>query len=183
MTVIFFLAIGSTQIFPAEPFLPSIAHMKVIVNQLGQANGFGFGQDVCPLGCDLPGPPTGSDDPPPFDMPDSPCALIQGWTHDFSGDIPEGSRIIAAFLLLNVAGIQPEVFSSVLTADTQMFPLSTFDQGALGSGLVPVPLNLSDLADGTLSVIIKKGYRTRTATVCDDQFYDTSALAILVQLP
>ncbi len=180
----FLVAVGSGQVAAAEPSARSLASFQVIVNQLGTTNGFGFGTDVCPLGCELPAPPSGSDDPPPFDTPDSPCALTQNWTHDFSADLPpSGAKIISAVLLLNVASIQPDIFSSYLTADTRVFPLSYVDQGALGSGLVPVPLNLSDLEDGILQITIKKGIQTRTSTVCDDQFYDTSALIVLIQLP
>ena len=96
---------------------------------------------------------------------------------------PGGVKVVAAILLLNVAGIQPDVFSSYLTADTTLFPLSSFNQGALGSGVIPVPLNPSDLADGILQVTVRKGYQRGTVTVCDNQFYDTSALIVLVQLP
>jgi hypothetical protein len=180
----FLVAVGSRQIAAVERTALSLQSFQVIVNQVGTANGFGFGTDVCPLGCQLPAPPAGSSDPQPFDTPDSPCALTQSWTHDFRADLPPGgAQIIGAMLLLNVAGIQPDVFPSMLTADTLVFPLNYFDQGPLGSGVVPVPLNLSDLGDGILSVTIKKGYQARTTTVCDDQFYDTSMLLMLIQLP
>jgi hypothetical protein len=48
---------------------------------------------------------------------------------------------------------------------------------------VPVKLNPSDLADGVLQVTITKGGTIRGVTRCDEQYYDTSILAILVQLP
>jgi hypothetical protein len=176
-------AIGDGQALTAEPWTASSRPLQVIVNQLGEANGFGFGRDVCPIGCELPGPPQGSDDPAPFDRPDSPCALTQSWTHDFRADIPEGARIISAALVLNVAGVQADIFTSMLIADTRVLPLSSLEQGSLGSGVVPIPLSLNDLMDGLLQVTVQKGLQTRTSTVCDEQYYDTSALVMVVQLP
>jgi hypothetical protein len=155
----------------------------IIIHRLGETNGFGFGSDACPIGCTLPMPPVGSTDPPPFDTPDSPCVLTRSWTHDFRADLPEGAQVISALLVVNAAGIQPEIFASGLSADSREMPLSVFHQGTLGSGLVPVPLIISDLADGLLQVTIHKGIRTRTSTICDDQFYDSSMLIMLVQLP
>jgi hypothetical protein len=35
----------------------------------------------------------------------------------------------------------------------------------------------------SLRVTIKKGVQRGPSTVCDDQFYDTSGLVVLVQLP
>jgi hypothetical protein len=174
---------GGGQAIAAESSTPLMPSYTVIMNQLGDVDGFGFGREVCPIGCELPEPPLGSDDPQPFDAPDSPCALSQSWTHDFGADLPEGAQIISAALVVNVAGIQPDIFASVLAADTRVMPLTPFAQGALGSGLVPVPLTPGDLADGLLRVSIQKGIRTRSSTICDDQFYDASVLIMLVKLP
>jgi len=174
---------GSGEALAADFSTASTLPHTIIINRMGEVNGFGFGRDVCPIGCTLPMPPVGSNDPPPFDAPDSPCVLTQSWTHDFSADLPEGAQVISAVLVVNAAGIQPEIFASGLTADSRMMSLSAFNQGALGSGLVPVPLIVSDLAEGLLHVNIQKGIRTRTSTVCDDQFYDSSVLIMLVKLP
>jgi hypothetical protein len=156
---------------------------KVIVNQVGDLDGFGFGLDVVPIGKELPGPPSGPGDPDPFDAPDEPCALTVSWTHDFTADLPQGAEILFALLVVNAAGIQPELFPSTLFADSTTFPLFRFDQGELGSGLVVVPLDPADLADGLLNVKIVKGRKTRTGTLCDQQFYDTSVLLLLVRMP
>jgi hypothetical protein len=176
-------AMGGGHAIAATPSLP----VKVVTHQLGTANGFGFGRDVCPLGCQLPGPPTGNGDAPPFDQPDAPppnCALSVSWTHDFRAVLPDGAQILSGVLVLNMAGIQAELFSSVLTAGAPtVFPLYTFDQGAMGSGPVPVPLKPGDLAGGVLQVTITKGGTIRGVTRCDDQYYDTSVLVLLVQLP
>lgn len=156
---------------------------QVITHQVGDLDGFGFGLHVVPVGGKLPEPPAGPGDPDPFDAPDAPCALSVSWTHDVTGVLPEGAQILFALLVVNAAGIQPEIFASTLIADSTTFPLSLFPQGELQSGLVIVPLDPADLADGLLSVKILKGIRTRTGTVCDQQFYDTSILLLLVRKP
>jgi hypothetical protein len=166
-----------------ESATPPVSPYTVIINQLGDLDGFGFGRDVCPIGCDLSEPPVGNDASPPFDSPDSPCALSQSWTHDFGADLPAGAQIVSAALIVNVAGIQPDIFASVLAADTRVIPLTAFAQGEFGSGVVPVPLIPGDLADGFLRVSIQKGIRTRSSTICDAQFYDASILIMLVALP
>ena len=65
----------------------------------------------------------------------------------------------------------------------RVMPRTPFEQDALGGGPVAVSLTTSDLADGLLDVSTQKGIRTRSATICDDQFYDTSVLIMLVELP
>lgn len=154
-----------------------------IIHKVGDADGFGFGMDVCPLGCELPAQPTGSGDPAPFDAPDSPCALTRTWTHDITADLPPGAQVVSAMLMVNAAGIQPESFPSVLTADSMVFPLAYFNQGELGSGPVPVPLMPGDLADGVLQVTIRKGAEVGHRTICDQQFYDTAVLVVLIRNP
>lgn len=183
LTGLLLTVISGGQAIAAAPFTSDASPYKIIVSQVGDIDGFGFGSDVCPVGCELPGPPVGGDDPLPFDAPDSPCASIRSWTHDFGALLPPGGQIISALLLVNAASIQPEIFASVLAADTFVMPLAPFNQGALGSGLVPVPIFPSDLADGFLRVNIQKGIRTPTAIICDDQFYDSSVLVMLVKLP
>lgn len=156
---------------------------RVIIHTISDVDGFGFGRDVCPLGCVLPEVPAGSGDPAPFDAADEPCALTRTWTHDFTADLPPGTQIVTAILMVNAAGIQPEVFPSVLTADSAVLPLTSFDQGELGSGLVPMPLNPVDLTDGVLHVAVRKGQEVRGMTVCDAQFYDAAVLVVLISYP
>lgn len=154
---------------------------QVVTQQLGDVDGFGYGLDVCPIGCQLAAPPVASGKPIPFDAPDSPCALTPTWVHNLAERLPSDAEILGALLLLNIAGIEPEKFSSILTADSTVFPLLYFNQGELGSGLIPVPIDPADLADGVLQVTIKKGIQTRTTTVCDEQFYDASILLVLIR--
>jgi hypothetical protein len=154
---------------------------QVVTQQLGDVDGFGYGLDVCPIGCELAEPPVAGGKPIPFDAPDSPCALTPTWVHDLTEQLPPEAEMLGALLLLNVAGIEPEKFSSVLTADSTVFPLFYFDQGGLGSGPIPVPIDPADLADGLLQVTIKKGIQTRTTTICDEQFYDASVLLVLIR--
>jgi hypothetical protein len=154
---------------------------QIITQQLGDVDGFGYGFDVCPIGCELAEIPVASGKPIPFDAPDSPCALTPTWVHNLTEQLPPKAEILGALLLLNVAGIEPGKFSSVLTADSTVFPLLYFDQGELGSGLIPVPIDPADLSDGLLQVTIKKGIQTRTTTICDEQFYDASVLLVLIR--
>jgi hypothetical protein len=156
---------------------------QIILHTVGDVDGFGFGLDVCPLGCALPEVPAGSGDPAPFDTSDTPCALTRTWTHDFAADLPSGAQVVSAVLMVNAAGIQPEVFPSVLTADSTVLPLTYFNQGERGSGIVPVPLEPADLMDGVLQVTVRKGQQVRGTTVCDVQFYDASALVVLISRP
>jgi hypothetical protein len=173
---------GGHAIAAARPSLPVIP-LKTIIHQLGTANGFGFGLDACNVNCELPGPPPGSTDGAPWDVPENPCVPTTTWTHDFRVDLPQGAEVIQALLIVNMAGIESAVYQfSTLIADTTVVPLAPFDRGALGSVPVPVPLNLSDLADGILNVTIRKG-QSRPKAVCDEQYYDTSVVVVLVQLP
>jgi len=66
---------GSGEALAADFSTASTLPHTIIINRMGEVNGFGFGADVCPIGCTLPMPPVGSNDPPPFDAPDSPCVL------------------------------------------------------------------------------------------------------------
>ncbi len=181
MTTALFLAVlGSGEGVAAKlPPLP----FQVLTHQVGDLDGFGFGLPVVPVGGELPGPPAGPGDPPPFDAPDEPCALTVSWSHDITGLLPQGAQILFALLVLNAAGIQPDIFSSTLIADSTTFPLLLFNQGELGSGPVIVPLDPHDLDDNRLNVTIVKGRKTRTGTVCDQQFYDTAVLLLLVRMP
>jgi hypothetical protein len=160
--------------------LPHVqAPVKLVLNYVGVVDGFGFGLDVVPIGGDLPGAPTGPGDPP-FDAPDDPCVQQPTWTHDITADLPEGASIVFAVLIVNIAGVEPGKFPSVLRADTAVFPL-TKDQGAFGSGPIVVPVKVDDLLDKMLDVTITKGKTTRLGTVCDDQFYDASLLVAVIE--
>ncbi len=165
---------GEARTFPGRRF-------TAITDTISPADGFGFGAQVVPIGGTLPGPPTGAGHPFPFDAPDSPCAFTRTWTHDISAKIPEGAVVVSALLTVNVAGIEPDKFQSLLTADSTVFPLGLFDQGSLGSGLIPIPLNPHDLQDGLLKVTILKG--SRLSGKCDDQFYDFSTLTVTYKIP
>ena len=162
----------------------------VIVNTIGDVDGFGFGTDVVPIGGMLPGPP-GPEDPAPFDAPDidasgKVCALMPTWTHDITAELaelPAGSVIIAATLTVNMAGIELDKFQSLLMADTITFPLNLVPEmfrGEFQSAPITIPLNPGDLSDGLLQVTILKGI---THLHCDDQFYDFSMLTVTVKTP
>jgi hypothetical protein len=173
----FGLAEGMTRPLVQLPF-------KLVLNYVGAVDGFGFGRDVVPIGGDLPGAPTGSGDPAPFDAPDEPCAPERTWTHDFTADLPTGASILFAVLIVNIAGVQPGIFPSFLSADdTAVLPLTLLpgEQGEFGSGPIVVPLNVDDLADGLLKVTITKGITIGQFTVCDDQFYDASLLVVVIK--
>jgi hypothetical protein len=164
----FGLAEGMTRPLVQLPF-------KLVLNYMGDVDGFGLG---VPLRGDLPNAPTGPGDPP-FDVPDDPCVLQPTWTHDITADLPTGASILFAVLIVNIAGVQPEIFQSFLRADTAVLPLTLFpgEQDEFGSGPIAVPLNIDDLADGLLEVTITKGFRT----VCDVQFYDASLLVVVIK--
>ena len=154
------------------------APYQLILSRVGDFDGFGFGSRP---GTVLPDIPAGPGDPDPFDAPDDPCALQRTWTHDITADLPAEARIVSAVLIVNIAGVQPEIFRSVLAAGTTALPLIYLDQGELGSGPIVVPLKAADLADGLLNVTIIKGFTRLGRVVCDAQFYDASLLAVVIQ--
>jgi len=161
---------------------------KVIVNQVGDLDGFGFGLGVCPIGCVLPGPPAAQEpDDPPFtdrSLDDPTCVSTVTWTHDFRDQLPPGAEVMGVVFALNVAGIEPGKFASKVFFDTVLPAPLTLDQGALGSGLfIPPPSVLFSLiplvSDGILNVKVVKGGRTG----CDDLYFDASLLIVLVRVP
>jgi hypothetical protein len=161
---------------------------KVIVSQVGDIDGFGFGSDVCPIGCTLPSPPTTQDpEDPPFtdvDLDTPTCVSPVTWTHDFTDQLPEGAQVLAAFYALNIAGIEPAKFASRLVFDNVLPAPLNLDQGALESGpFIPSQSTLLGLipfvSDGMVTVKVIKGGSTR----CDDLYFDASLLIVLVQLP
>ncbi len=161
---------------------------QVLVDQVGDFDGFGFGLGVCPIGCVLPSPPPAQEpDDPPFtdkNLDDPDCVASVTWTHDFRDQLPPGAEVIGVVFALNVAGVEPGKFATKVFFDTVLPAPLNLDQGALGSGLfIPPPQVLLGLiplvSDGILNVtVVKKG-----RTGCDDIYFDASVLIVLVQRP
>jgi len=104
--------------------LPKLSS-RFIIHQVGDADGFGFGVDVCPISCELPKEPTGGGDPEPVDAPESPCAHTRTWAHNITSEFPTDAEILSAVLMLSAAVIQPDIPQASLPPLVPTFRWST----------------------------------------------------------
>ena len=168
----------------------SVGGFQVIISTIGDFDCFGYGVPtgpgaipLSPCGT-LPDLPIADVSDPPYTDLSIDCSVGNTFYFTHTFDIPVGATIFGGAVLLNVGGIQKVSYNTIITADAIPAP-SIPDTGALGTGLVIIPLLgtlTSLLNDGQVVVTIRHG-ATVPVVKCEPVFVDFSSVSILVHLP
>jgi hypothetical protein len=167
----------------------AVGGLQIISSTIGDLDCFGYG---APVGTPAnPRSPCGTlPDLPIADVSDAAntdvvvdCTAGNTFSFTHTLDIPVGATILGGTVVMNVGGIQKSIFNTLITADGT--PAMVPDTGALGTGLVVIPLtgaSTSLLEDGQVIVTIRHGASVPQVK-CDPIFVDFSTVSILVQVP
>jgi hypothetical protein len=180
---------GNPTLAPAQS-PAAVGGLQVISSTIGDFDCFGYGTPVStpanprsPCGT-LPGLPIAdvTDWPNTDVVVDCTAGNTFSFTHTL--DIPLGATILGGVAVVNIGGIEKATFNTQITADG--WPAVTIpDTGALGTGLVVIPLvgsSASLLADGQVVLTIRHGISVPLVK-CDPVFVDSSTVSVLVLVP
>jgi hypothetical protein len=180
---------GNPTLAPAQS-PAAVGGLQIISSTIGDFDCFGYGAPVTkpadprsPCGT-LPGLPIAdvTDWPNTDVVVDCTAGNTFSFTHTL--DIPLGATILGGSVVVNVGGIEKSTFNTQITADG-LPALTIPDTGALGTGLVVIPLigaSKSLLNDGQVVVTIRHGANLPTVK-CDPVFVDSSTVSVLVHVP
>ncbi|MBM2813217.1 MAG: hypothetical protein HW416_3976 [Chloroflexi bacterium] len=168
----------------------SVGGFQVITSTIGDFDCFGYGAPagpgaipLSPCGT-LPDLPIADVSDPPYTDLSIDCSVGNTFYFTHTLDIPVGATIFGGAVVLNVGGIQKVSYTTTITADG--IPAASIpDTGALGTGLVIIPLVstlTSLLNDGQVVVTIRHG-ATAPVVKCEPVFVDFSSVSILVHIP
>lgn len=175
---------------PAAHAPVDVGGFQVITSTIGDFDCFGYGAPLTvpanprsPCGT-LPGLPIADVADPPYTDVEVDCTLGNTFTLTHTFEVPVGATILGGVAVLNVGGIEQSTFNTMITADGAP-AVNVPDTGALGTGLVAIPLvksAASKLDDGQVDIMIRHGGGVLTPK-CDPMFVDFSMVSVLIHLP